>query len=71
MSCCIDPFHSVTDRPANDAVDSFCYGTKATLAARHVIHGLAPDAFRLGYVGLNEQEIDRAVEPIKAAYLRN
>ena len=41
-----------------------------TPAAQHSIDGLAPAAFRLGYAGLDESEIDRAVEILKMAHLR-
>ncbi|WP_030539550.1 PLP-dependent aminotransferase family protein [Sphingobium sp. DC-2] len=46
-------------------------GLSLTPAARHSIDGLAPSAFRLGYAGLDEREIDRAVELMTAAHLRN
>lgn len=44
-------------------------GLSLTPAARHSIDGPAPAAFRLGYAGLDEFEIDRAVEILKGAHL--
>jgi len=45
-------------------------GLSLTPAAQHSIDGLGPAAFRLGYAGLDEPEIDQAVEMLKIAHLR-
>ena len=46
-------------------------GLSLAPAAQHNIEGPAPTAFRLGYAGLDEPEIDRAVEILEIARRQN
>lgn len=46
-------------------------GLSLTPGAQHSIEGLPPEAFRMGFAGLDEQEIDRAVELLSEAHSEN